>query len=177
MAERASRRAILAAAAAAVPVLAAGCKGIALLGPPPRPGAEVNMLDRAITAEKLLIARYHPLVARQAGAGTGTSTSGLVATLAAVYAQHQEHLRQLQLRLILPPRLATASPAASPSPPALPANDSAALVAALATAERAAATRLQAELLTAPPALAQLMASIAASEAVHAVVITKAGLG
>jgi hypothetical protein len=45
----------------------------------------------------------------------------------------------------------------------------------LADAEQAAATRLGRELLTAPPSLAQLLASIAAAEATHVLVLRAAG--
>jgi hypothetical protein len=89
-----------------------------------------------------------------------------------VAAEHAAHLRQLRSRLILPPRPAGAR--ARHPLPALPAAEPA-LLAALAVAEQEASARLLRQLLEAPPALAQLMASIAASEAVHAVVLSPAG--
>src|SRR5262249_43177810 len=55
--------------------------------------------------------------------------------------------------------------AGAPSPPA-------AARASLRQREQAAATALLAKLTTAPPALAQLLASIAASEATHALLLT-----
>jgi hypothetical protein len=71
---------------------------------------------------------------------------------------------QLKARLIVPPG-ASASPSpssASPSPRA-----STVSIARLRAAERASAADLVRRLATAPPALAQLLASIAASDATH----------
>lgn len=155
-------------AAVAVPLLLAGCKPVGALGPLPKPAADVVTLDHAIAAEALLIAGYQAALGALAGQGKD------MAVLSTVLAEHQAHLDQLRLRLILPPRLATASPSPSPSPPPMPAGRGP-LLADLASAERAAADRLTRQLLVVPPALAQLMASIAASEAAHAVVLGQAG--
>jgi outer membrane murein-binding lipoprotein Lpp len=162
-----TRRVALAAAITGS-LLLAGCKGLSVLGPLPKPGADVQALDHAIAAEELMIARY------QAALGALTGPHAATAVIAKVLGEHQSHLDQLTRRLVLPPRLATASPAPSPTAPALPAGHRAVLT-DLATAERAAVTRLTRQLLAAPPALAQLMASIGASEAAHAVVLAQAG--
>ncbi len=114
-----------------------------------------------------MVASYR---AAQAMPGNGARTASLVSLL---LAEHTAHLAVLRSRLVLPPRLATASPEPSPTPPALPAQRGAALT-ALAQAEQAAVTRLTSQLLTVPPPLAQLMASIAASEAAHVVLLDQA---
>jgi hypothetical protein len=162
-----TRRAALAAAVAG-PLLLAGCKGLSILGPLPKPGADVLTLDHAITAEELMIARY------QAALGELTGPHPITTTVTTLLGEHRSHLDQLRLRLELPPRLATASPAPSPSAPPPPAGQRA-LLAELARAEHAAAAGLMHQLLYAPPALAQLMASIGASEAAHAVLLDQAG--
>jgi outer membrane murein-binding lipoprotein Lpp len=162
-----TRRVLLGGAVAGT-LLLAGCKGISALGPVPPVGADVMTLDHAIRAEELMVARYR---AAQAAAGGGARTAGLVSRL---LAEHTAHLAALRSRLVLPSRLATASPQPSPTPPALPAQRHAAL-AALKEAEQAAVVRLTGQLLTVPPALAQLMASIAASETAHVVLLDQAG--
>ncbi len=160
-----TRRAVL--AAAAVPLLLAGCRGIGALGPLPQLAPQVRTLDRAITDEQLMIARY------QAAVGSFTGQGAVPTMIAAILAEHQQHLVQLRRQLVLPPRLATASPAPAPAPPQLPA-DRGRVVADLARAERSASTRLARQLLHVPPALAQLMASISASEAAHAALLAQA---
>jgi hypothetical protein len=81
--------------------------------------------------------------------------------------QHEQHLVRLKARLIVPP-----GTSASPSPS--PGGSGSAFfspgpvsVARLRAAERASAANLVRRLATAPPALAQLLASIAASDATH----------
>jgi hypothetical protein len=157
------RRSVLAAAMMAVPLVAAGCKGVGALGTPPEPGPDVAMLRGAIGTEQALIARY-----RSAMAGS----PGLAGTLSPLLAQHREHLTRLTSMLIEPPGR-SASPQATPSPASTPAPGSgpAATLAALEAAESAAARSLAGRLALAPPALAQLMASIAASEASHALLL------
>src|SRR6266568_4274974 len=108
------------------------------------------------------------------GGGGATAAGGTKAgkraraMVDAVLAEHREHLAQLRARLVLPPRLATASPRPSPTPPPVPAGRHK-ILAGLAAAEAAASDRLVAQLPAVPPAVAQLMASIAASEAAHVV--------
>jgi len=168
-------RRLMFAAAGACSLALAGCKGITVLGARPKTGADVIALERAITAEELMIARYRlALAALPAGqhhaGGTGKSKSGGTdrAVVAALLGEHREHLAQLRGRLILPPRLATASPRPTPTPSAAPAERRR-ILAELAAAEAAASDRLIGWLAEVPPALAQLMASIAAAEAAHVV--------
>lgn len=153
-------------AAAAAPLLLAGCQGVGALGPLPSPAPDVVMLHHAIGAEELMVARYAAAVGALAG------QTRAAAAVAVLLTEHQEHLDQLRSRLILPPRLATARPSPSPSPPPTPTGGHQVL-AELVAAERAASNRLQQELLGAPPALAQLLASIGASEAAHVVVLAQ----
>ena len=159
---------MLAASAAALPLLlgAAGCRSSdAFTGPDPlagRPplGHDVLTLQAVIAAEENMIDLY-----RTASSGdSGTSRARLLRSL---LAQHEQHLVQLKARLIVPP-----GPSASPSPspggrPASSPNASTVGMARLRAAERASAADLAQRLVTMPPALAQLFASIAASDATH----------
>src|SRR5215468_1681477 len=63
MARDATRRSVLTAAAAALPLVAAGCKGIAALGTPPKPAPDVTVATDAIAVETRLIARYGDVLA------------------------------------------------------------------------------------------------------------------
>jgi len=166
-----TRRLVLAVAGAGSLALA-GCKGITLLGSRPKPGAGVVALEHAIAAEELMIGRYRLALAALSSAlhTTGKTKAGASdrAVVAGVLAEHREHLAQLRARLVLPPRLATATPRPSPTPPTAPSVRHR-ILAELATAEAAASDRLIRQLPAVPPALAQLMASIAASEAAHVV--------
>lgn len=164
-----ARRLLLTAAAAGLPLLLAGCKGIQVLGPPPKPGADVTTLDQAIADEEQMVARYQAAAPALAGHQKAT------ATITALLAEHQAHLAQLRARLILPPRLATASPSPSPSPSGV-SGSPAQVMATLKAAERAATARLTAQLTAVPSPLAQLMASISASEAAHVFALNQAGL-
>jgi len=157
------RRSVLAAAVMTVPLVAAGCKGVGALGTPPEPGPDVAMLRGAIGTEQALIARY-----RSAMAGS----PALSGTLGPLLAQHREHLARLTSMLIEPAGHG-ASPDTTPSAAGTAATGSgpAATLAALEAAEAGAARSLDSRLILAPPALAQLMASIAASEASHALLL------
>jgi hypothetical protein len=159
------RRRVLLASAAALPLLlgTAGCRSSDVFtGPDPlagRPplGHDVLTLQAVIAAEENMIDLYRLAISGDSGASRAR-------TLRALLGQHQQHLVQLKARLIVPPG-ASASPSpssASPSPRA-----STVSVARLRAAERASAADLVRRLATAPPALAQLLASIAASDATH----------
>ena len=157
---------MLLASAAALPLLlgTAGCRSSDVFtGPDPlagRPplGHDVLTLQAVIAAEENMIDLYQLAI-------SGDSGTTRARTLRSLLAQHQQHLVQLKARLIVPPA-ASASPSpssASPSPRA-----STVSIARLQAAERASAADLVRRLATAPPALAQLLASIAASDATHA---------
>jgi len=168
-----TRRLVLAAAAGSLTL--AGCTGVKVLGPVPTPGADVVALERAIAAEELMVARYASAVSALTGsAATGTQSASApiraMTVVPAIHAEHEAHLAELRSRLLLPARLATARPRPSPTPAPLPAGWRN-IMAALAAAETAASDRLIGWVSVAPPGLAQLMASIAASEAAHVVLL------
>ena len=165
MARDATRRSVLTAAAAALPLVAAGCKGIAALGTPPKPAPDVTVATDAIAVETQLIARYGDVLA---------ANPALAPALRPLLAHHHEHLARLRARLIIPRTGAqpSASPSGTPSPrPAPVPGTRAGALAYLRDAENAAAASLLAHLDAAPPSLAQLLASISASEATHALVL------
>jgi hypothetical protein len=166
-----NRRAVL-AATAVLPLLVAGCRGTRALGTPPQPAPDVTRLQAAISAENVIVARYQDairLLRDGPAAGTGNEPAAS-ATLAALLAEHQEHVRQLRSRLIpgspeaagskLPPTIAAPLPAAA-----------AQAIRYLASAERTASNRLLSQLPQLPASLAQLFASISASEATHVPVL------
>jgi hypothetical protein len=166
-----SRRRLLGSAIAAVPVAAlpfllTACKGVQALGTPGPPAPDIRLLQATITAEQLMVARYSAAIA-QLPAGDPTASAALAA-VQAVRAEHSEHLSQLRTRLIEPPGLHLPRTSRSLPAAAVPAGSPAAILAALASAERSASDRLIGQLAGLPPALAQLFASIAASEATHA---------
>ena len=154
---------MLAASAAALPALlaTAGCRSSDVFaGPDPLAGRpalspDVITLQAVIAAERDMIALYQAAV--NAGTRPARSLEGLLA-------QHRQHLGRLQARLVLPPGSASASPSASPSVSRGPAGVTIEL---LRAAEGASATDLVRRLVSVPPALAQLFASIAASDATH----------
>jgi hypothetical protein len=161
-----TRRAVV-AATATLPLLIAGCRGAQALGPPPRPAADETRLRAAIEAEDLMVARYQAVLGRS-GAGL---TSSQQAVVAAVLAEHQAHQRQLRARLAVGsptaagsgplPRPAVTRPAGSP-------------LVYLSQAERAASDWLLRQVTEVPPSLAQLLASISASEATHGPALRRA---
>jgi hypothetical protein len=175
-------------------VAAAGCRGVGVLGAPPPPGPDVTTLRSAIAAEQLMIARYQAVLRTVASAGAGGAPA-LTAVLSPLLAEHRAHLAQLRSRLIVPPGGAAAAAAsasaaagrpasaaagrpASPAAPSQPARvptAPAAALAFLAAAERNAAAAVALRLRAAPGSLAQLYASIAASEATHVPVLQAAG--
>jgi hypothetical protein len=169
-------RRVMLAAAVMLPVAAvSGCDGVDVLAAPPSPAPDVTVLREAIAAEQLLITWY-AAVLRDAGKAGG-SPAGLTAVLEPLLAEHREHLSQLKSRLVIP-----AGSAASPSPtrraatPAGPGAGSAG-VAFLRAAEQAAAAAMLDRLRSAPGSLAQLYASISASEATHVPVLDAAAAG
>ena len=173
-----SRRRLLGSAVAAVPVAAlpfllTACKGVQALGTPPPPPPDIRLLQATITAEELMLARCTAAIAQLPA--SGTTAPAALAAVRSVQAEHSEHLSQLRARLIEPSGLH--APHTSPSlPPSAVAQGSLAdILAALAIAEQAASDRLIGQLAGLPPALAQLFASIAASEATHAPFLQAAG--
>ncbi|MGH3274826.1 MAG: hypothetical protein ACRDNZ_10985 [Streptosporangiaceae bacterium] len=172
-----TRRVVL-AASAVLPLLVVGCRGTQVLGTPPQPSGAVRRLRAAIAAEERMVARYQSVIAllahdRTAGSG---SESTAQAALAAMLAEHREHLRQLQSRLIPgSPRAADAGPVPTGPASPVPAAPRQA-ISYLSAAEQAASDRLLGAVLLVPPSLAQLFASISASEATHVPVLQAAAV-
>jgi hypothetical protein len=154
----------------AVPLLfaVAGCSSSDLftgsdpLGGPPPLAPETVQLESAIAAEQRLIAQYRSAVAAH------TADSG--GLLASLLSQHEQHLTQLTGRLVVPP-----GTSASPSPAATATPAASVTVAELRTAEQLSAATLTRQLTGVGPALAQLFASIAASDVTHAAALASAG--
>jgi hypothetical protein len=161
-----SRRQLLAASPTTLPLFLtlSGCRGPAVLSAPPTVSPQTQALLRAVTAELNLIWIYNKAMA---------AYSGLAATLAPLRAEHEAHLAQLRDRVIEPPGKRV--PDTVTARPAVAATRDAALV-QLRAAEQAAVKTLMSRLNGASPSLAQLYASIAASEATHVSVLT-AGIG
>ena len=158
------RRRVLAVATMVLPLAAtASCSVPDVLAKPPGPALSVRTLSAAIAAEQALVTTYQHVISRH---------PDLEGRLHPFLTQHQDHLAQLKSRLIVPPHVATPSALpASAAPPAAPASASAAIT-LLGQAEQNAATAQLGRLGGAPPSLAQLLASIAASEATHAVALS-----
>ena len=162
MARDATRRRVLTAAAAALPLVAAGCKGIAALGTPPKPAPDVTVATDAIAVETQLIARYGAVLAANPGLAGPAPAAGPAprAPRAAARPAHRPGGRAAA---------AHAPRHAAPHRP-VPGTQAAAL-GYLSDAEDAASGALLTHLATAPPSLAQLLASISASEATHALIL------
>jgi len=165
-----ARRALLIASMAALPAFLTACRGVQALGTPPPPPADVDALRSAIEHETALIASYAAVIASGKSVATGgpANSAGAAgrgrmgAALAAVLADHRQHLAQLRSRLIEPAAHGSATPAGAASRRGVILT-----VAQLEQAELTASDRLIAQLAGLPPTLAQLFASIAASEATH----------
>ena len=148
---------MLAASPTTLPLFLAltACRGPAVLsGPPPVP-AQTQTLLHAVTAELNLIWIYNKTMAEY---------SGLQPALAPLLAEHQAHLARLRARVIEPPGRKT--PSVATVRPSVAATSAGALT-QLKEAEQAAVTAQLGRLAGASPALAQLYASIATSEATH----------
>jgi hypothetical protein len=157
-----SRRQLLAASPTTLPLFLAlsGCKGPAVLSAPPAVSPQTQTLLRAVTAEQNMIWIYNKAI---------TTYSSLAPALAPLRAEHEAHLAQLRGRVIEPPGKAV--PDTVTARPALGATRGA-VIAQLRAAEQAAVTTLMSSLAGASPSLAQLYASIAASEATHVSVLS-----
>ena len=158
-----SRRVVLAAALRGVPLAAAplvlsACRGVQVLGSPPPAPAAVLALRAAIKAEELMVARYSAaIMVMPAGEGAA------VQAVRTVQAEHAAHLTELRSRLTEP----APHPSATPQPVSVPPGSTGSILQGLGQAEQAASDQLMRQLHVLPPALAQLFASIAASEVTH----------
>jgi hypothetical protein len=156
------RRQLLAASATTLPLFAAlsACAGPDPLNGPPPLSADVRALLRAVTAEQNLIWIYNRTMA---------SYSAVAPALGTLLAEHQAHLAQLRARIVEPPGKSV--PGTVTSKPSVPGTAATAL-AQLRAAEQSAVTAQLGRLAGASPSLAQLYASIAASEATHVTALT-----
>ena len=178
------RRRILLASATTLPLLlaTAGCRSSDVFaGPDPlagRPplGHDVLTLQTVIAAEETLIHLYRGALNGDSGTATREPQQARSRMLRPLLAQHEQHLAHLRARLIEPPGRTdqTTGPAASATGSPGPARVT---TAQLRAAERASAAGLVQRLATVEPALAQLFASIAASDATHATALAAKGLG
>jgi len=161
---------VLAASAAALPVLlaTAGCRSSdAFAGPDPLAGRpalspDVITLQAVIAAEQAMIKLY------QAAVNANLAATDRLRVLEGLLAQHRQHLGQLQASLVLPSGSPSAQASSSASAGVAPLQVT---IARLRAAERASAADLVRRLVAVPPALAQLFASIAASDATHVVAL------
>jgi len=152
----------------------AGCRSSdAFTGPDPlagRPplGHDVLTLQAVIAAEENMIDLYRMAI-------SGDSRPSQARTLRTLLAQHEQHLVRLKARLIVPPGPRGSGgngfpPGAGGSGGSSP-RVSTVTTSRLRAAERASAADLVRRLATVPPSLAQLLASIAASDATHVTVL------
>ena len=135
---------------------------------PPVPAPEVGVLRNVIAAEHALVSRYTAVL---------SARPALAATVSPLLRQHQQHLAQLRDRLAVPAgaRPSPTRTARAHHQPPVPAGR-AAVLAYLGRAETdQAAFLLRTLAAVATPSLAQLMASISASEASHAALLRSAG--
>jgi hypothetical protein len=151
------RRQLLAASATTLPLFLAvsGCRRPEGLAAPPPLSADVRTLFAAVAAEENLASLYER---------TLTAYPALAPKLGPLLGEHWAHLAQLRARITEPP--GETVPDRVTSRPPVPATRAAA-VARLRAAEQAASAAQLRRLAGAPPSLAQLYASIAASEATH----------
>ncbi|MFF6899780.1 hypothetical protein [Streptomyces hydrogenans] len=174
------RRALLVAGASAAAAALTGCTSDD--AGPPRPSAA----ERAAAREAERVARAEEALRRRAVTASRTLLERYDATLAAHPALHARvaplrasvaaHVRALgeDPRPTATPDGAPAAPVttAPPTGPAVPADPKAALR-ELAGAARTASAAHTTELLAAPPEYARLLASVAASGAAHAYLLTE----
>jgi hypothetical protein len=161
------RRQLLAASATSVPMFFVlnACAGPDPLAGPPPLSADVRGLLDAVADEQDLIWTYKKTMAAY--------SSSLAPALVPLLAEHQAHLTQLRARVIEPPGKTIPSAAATRA--AIPGTREAA-IAGLRAAEQSAGTAQLRRLAAASPSLAQLYASIAASEATHVTALSARNL-
>jgi hypothetical protein len=173
-----SRRRVLVAAGVLLPVLLTACKGVQALGTPPPPPHDIRVLQAAISAEELMVTRYAVAIEQLSATPHSAPAAGVsvLTAVRTVQAEHAAHLSQLRSRLIAPAGTSP-GPSVSPPPSAAVGSGATSVLAALEQAEQAASDRLLGQLGGLPPALAQLCASIAASEATHVPFLQQAQAG
>ena len=169
MAADPTRRRMLTASALMLTAGTAGCaSGQAWpWARPPVPAPEVGVLRNVIAAEHAMVSRYTAVL---------SARPALAATVSPLLRQHQQHLAQLRERLVVP---AGARPSPTRTAPArqapVPAGRAAVLAYLRRTETDQAAFLVRTLAAVATPSLAQLMASISASEAAHAALLRSPG--
>jgi hypothetical protein len=154
---RVTRRALLGTAAAAG-LAASGCSSRQDTPPaPPRPDPQTVLLTSIIQGKEQLAALYQRAAAK-----------GGAAQLEPFRQRHLAHLTALRKLL---PRSSSPAPSASAPPSPQPSDGTAVSVTKLRDAERRAAAARAGQMAGASPALAQLLASIGACEAVHVIAL------
>jgi hypothetical protein len=181
------RRRILLASATTLPLLlaTAGCRSSDVFaGPDPLAGRpplrhDVLTLQTVIAAEESLIYLYQAAINGDSATATREPQDVRSRLLRPLLAQHEQHLAQLRARLIEPPGQTspTTGPTASAVGRSASTRPARVTTAQLRVAERASAAGLVQRLATVEPALAQLFASIAASDATHVTALAEKGLG
>jgi hypothetical protein len=167
VAQDAPRRAVLAATALGLPLLASACKGPGALGAPPRPLPDVAVARQAIESEMGLIGRYTAVLA---------AMPALAGQLRPLLAEHAAHAHRLRRRLVEPaPGRSTGTRRPRQVPPGQVPPGRRAALAWLRAAEDDASASLVRHLPAVSPSFAQLLASIAASEATHALALGSQG--
>ncbi|MEV0588167.1 hypothetical protein [Nonomuraea sp. NPDC050310] len=159
-----SRRAVLAGGALLVPgtvtATVAGCSArTPEAEPPPAPDPEDVLLGQLISDKQRTIALYTQMV------DSGGSA------LRPFLDRHQVHLAELRRRR--PLDLPTEAPTATPPTPSTPAAEPKVTLTRLRDVERKAAALRLRQLADASPSLAQLIASIGACEAAHALALPR----
>jgi hypothetical protein len=196
---------VLVATAVSLPLLAvSGCKGVGALAAPPSPAPDVAVLRSAIAAEEVMIARYDAVMTRSASLAEGLrplraehrqhlaqlrsrlivppgsaaappSPSALSPSGPASHGQVPAgQASHGQASHGQAPHGQAAHGQVPAGPGSVP-SGAAAAIPFLQAAERAAAATLLHQLAAVSPSLAQLMASVAASEATHVAALTAAG--
>jgi hypothetical protein len=156
------RRTFLASGAMLTVFSAAGCRSSALfagpdpLGTAPPLATDTQVLETVIAAESSLVTLYRSAV---------TALPAHQGMLGDLLGQHAQHLAQLRAWLIVPSG-STSKPVASPSAPAGPVT-----LSKLRDAEQQSSLMFLQYLGDVDPALAQLFASIAASDFTHQVLL------
>ena len=162
--ETVSRRALLGRgawlAAGALPLALAGCSAKAA------PAGDVPTLAGAIASEQNLVASYEAAVAAAQSAETW-----LAKRLRPVLAHHREHLAVLRRHYVPGSGDRAHEGGAIPSPSAIAVPRGGGALSALRDLEERAAMARTAEAAKAAPELAQLLASIGACEAGHALTV------
>jgi hypothetical protein len=165
-----TRRRVLAASALAA-LAAAGTAGCSPGHPwpwsrPPKPAPDVAVLQAAITAEMAMISRCAAAI---------SALPALTAAVSPVLGDHRAHLARLRAQLTVPAGAPSPTVTARAHRAQVPPG-AAAAVEYLRDAEHAQAAGLVGWLATVTtPSLAQLLGSIAASEATHAAVLHSPG--